>query len=79
MLTAISFVWNATRGNRCTPWRSEYLKWRMETYSGMKADDIGPRQFWGFLWKEKWQLMSFLKWTDEMQQHVHPAEKRQQR
>ena len=28
------------RGHRLTPWRSEYLKWRIETYSGRKADTI---------------------------------------
>lgn len=77
MRGAVSFLWNATRGCRLTPWRSEYLKWRMETYSGMKADSIGPRQFWSFLWQEKGRLMTFLKWTDEMRGYVHAAAKRQ--
>ena len=60
---AIRFVWNATRGNRFTPWRSEYLKWRIETYSGRKADTIDASFFWFFLWKEKSQLLRFLSWT----------------
>jgi hypothetical protein len=60
---AVRFLWNATRGHRFTPWRSEYLKWRIETYSGRKADTIDARYFWLFLWKERAQLMRFLGWT----------------
>jgi hypothetical protein len=60
---AVRFLWNATRGHRLTPWRSEYLKWRIETYSGRKADTIDARYFWSFLWKERAQLMRFLGWT----------------
>jgi hypothetical protein len=65
MLAAIRFVWNATRGHRFTPWRSEYLKWRIETYSGQKADTIGAREFFRFVWKEKAQLIRFLGWTND--------------
>jgi hypothetical protein len=60
---ALRFLWNATRGHRFTPWRSEYLKWRIETYSGRKADTIDARYFWSFLWKERGQLIRFLGWT----------------
>jgi hypothetical protein len=65
MLAAMRFVWNATRGHRFTPWRSEYLKWRIETYSGQKADTIGAREFFHFLWQEKVQLIRFLGWTND--------------
>jgi hypothetical protein len=60
---AIRFLWNATRGHRLAPWRSEYLKWRIETYSGRKADTIGFGFFWLFLWKQKGPLLRFLGWT----------------
>jgi VWFA-related protein len=60
---ALRFLWNATKGNRLTPWRSEYLKWRIETYSGRKADTIDARYFWWFLWTEKSRLLRFLAWT----------------
>ena len=66
MLAALRFLWSATAGHRLRPWRSEYLKWRIETYSGMKAESIGPREFALFLWKEKFRLLSFLRWTGEM-------------
>jgi hypothetical protein len=57
------FLWNATRGHRLAPWRSPYLRWRIETYSGIEADTIGPGQFAGFLWRERGRLLSFLWWT----------------
>lgn len=60
---AVRFLWNATRGHRLTPWRSEYLKWRIETHSGRKADTIDAKYFWSFLWKERAQLVRFLGWT----------------
>jgi hypothetical protein len=67
MLAAIRFLWNATRGHRFTPWRSEYLKWRIETYSGQKADTIGAREFFHFLWREKANLIHFLGWTNDFE------------
>jgi hypothetical protein len=70
MLSAIRFLWNATRGHRLQPWRSEYLKWRIETYSGMKAEEITPRDMARFVWREKWQLMHFLKWTGDLEKYA---------
>jgi hypothetical protein len=49
MLASLRFVWNATRGHRLRPWRSEYLKWRIETYSGKKAESLQPRDVLAFL------------------------------
>lgn len=66
MFAAIRFVWNATRGHRFRPWRSEYLKWRIETYSGAKADELRGRDVIAFLWHEKGNLMRFLRWTTEI-------------
>jgi hypothetical protein len=70
MLAAIRFLWNATRGHRFAPWRSEYLKWRIETYSGQKADCIGAQFFFHFLWREKAQLIRFLAWTGDFEARV---------
>jgi hypothetical protein len=42
----LKFFWNSTRGHRLAPWRSPYLRWRMETYSGLKMDKIGFVEFW---------------------------------
>src|SRR5271170_676320 len=60
------FLWNATRGNRLRPWRSAYLRWRLETYSGQRAETIRARDFWNVFWKEKRQSLRFLRWTREI-------------
>jgi hypothetical protein len=60
------FLWNATRGHRLRPWRSEYLRWRMETYSGRKAESITAGDFFHFVWTEKWQLLRFLRWAGKL-------------
>jgi len=66
MFAAVRFLWNATRGHRLRPWRSEYLKWRIETYSGKKADALRARDVLGFAWEEKGNLLRFLLWTNKM-------------
>ena len=68
----LRFLWNATRGHRLAPWRSPYLRWRMETYCGVKMDKIGFLEFWGFLIKERTQMLRFLKWTAEMEKYARP-------
>jgi hypothetical protein len=65
----LRFLWNATRGNRFRPWRSPYLRWRLETYSGQKAETVRARDFLNLFWKEKRQFLRFLRWTREMKGH----------
>ena len=71
----LRFLWNATRGHRLTPWRSPYLLWRIETYCGVKMQQIGFIEFWEFIWHERRNIWRFLKWTGEMEHHVHPVAK----
>ncbi len=66
MGSAMRFLWNATRGHRLRPWRSEYLRWRIETYSGREAHSIGARDFFRFVWQEKGRLIRFLHWTSQL-------------
>ena len=56
-------LWRLTRGYRLRPWRSPYLLWRIETYSGLHADRISFRQFWGFAWRNRGELWRYLKWA----------------
>lgn len=72
MLSTIRFLWNATSGHRFRPWRSEYLKWRVETYSGMKADNITGADMLWFTWREKWNLINFLKWAGSLERQSIP-------
>ncbi len=67
MLAAMRFIWNATRGSRLRPWRSPYVRWRIETYSGLHAETLTGRDVLRFTWRERRQLLRFLHWTAEMQ------------
>jgi hypothetical protein len=70
LFAPIRFLWNATRGHRLAPWRSEYLRWRVETYSGRKAETLTSRDVLGFLWNTRWELLSFLAWTGQMEREA---------
>jgi hypothetical protein len=70
----VRFIWNATRGYRLRPWRSPYLRWRVETFSGKKAETLTLASIVGFLWETKGELLRFLQWTGSVQRE---ARKRQ--
>ncbi len=75
MKKILRFMWNATKGYHLTPWRSPYLRWRIETYTGLKMEKIGFLEFWGFMWRERVNLRSFLNWTSEMEGYARPKPK----
>jgi hypothetical protein len=58
--------WRLTRGYRLRPWRSPYLRWRMETYWGVHAEAITFAQFWGFMWRQRWEMLRYLRWAGRM-------------
>lgn len=62
----LPFVWRATRGYRLRPWRSPLLRWRLETYWGTPAHEIGPAEFWRFVWQHRRDLARFLRWAERM-------------
>jgi hypothetical protein len=66
MFEVVRFLWNSTRGHRLRPWRSPYLLWRLETYSGLHAESIAAADFWRFLISERGQLLRFARWLAEM-------------
>jgi hypothetical protein len=70
MWAEVRFLWNATRGHRLAPWRSEYVKWRIETYSGKKADSLRARDVFGFMWASRRELWDFLMWTGRLQREI---------
>ena len=75
MLSQLRFLWNATRGHHLAPWRSPYLLWRMETYSGVKMHEIGFLEFWTFVWRERKNLTRFVAWTGDMESYARPKPK----
>jgi hypothetical protein len=66
----VRFIWNATKGYRLTPWRSPYLRWRVETYSGMKAEKLTVKSICGFMWSARGELLRFLLWTGQMEREA---------
>jgi hypothetical protein len=71
---ALRFLWTATRGNRLRPWRSEYLRWRMETYTGKPAASLQLRDFLQLMTSEYRQFVRFLLWTGEIHKLAAPSE-----
>jgi len=59
-------VWRLTRGYRLRPWRSPYLRWRIETYSGIAAARIDFAEFWRFSWSHRKDLLRYLRWAARM-------------
>lgn len=70
MFAPLRFIWNATKGHRLAPWRSEYLKWRIETYSGKKAESLRGRDVLTFVWESRWELLDFLAWTNRLERDI---------
>src|ERR1700688_2018723 len=60
------FLWRVTGGHRLTPWRSPYLQWRIETYSGISQQSVTFAVFWRFVWNERRSLVRYLNWVDRM-------------
>lgn len=75
LFAVIRFLWNATRGHRFTPWRSEYLRWRVETFSGKKAETLTAREVFAFMWTSRWELVSFLGWVGRLDRDVRASMK----
>jgi hypothetical protein len=63
----LRFLWRASRGYRLSPWRSPYLRWRIETYWGIHADEIGFAEFWRFVWQRRRDLIRLLHWVERME------------
>jgi hypothetical protein len=70
MLEGVRFLWTATRGHRLRPWRSDYLKWRLETFTGKHAEEVRAGDFRRFLWAERKQLLRYLRWLGEMRTYA---------
>ena len=62
----IRMLWRLTRGYRLRPWASPYLRWRIETFSGLHAERITFLQFWLFSWRYRKELVRYLEWAARM-------------
>jgi hypothetical protein len=69
----LRLLWQLTAGYRLRPWRSPYLRWRMETYWGMHAAEITFSQFWKLAWSERRELLRYLRWAGGMRRRADAA------
>ena len=72
----LGILWLLSRGYRLRPWRSPYLRWRIETYGGLHAERITFSQFWRFAWSERREMWRYLGWAARMDRGAAPAEPR---
>jgi hypothetical protein len=47
------------------------MRWRVETYSGKKAETLTAKDVLGFLWTSRWEFLSYLGWIARMDAEVH--------
>ncbi|HWC00282.1 MAG TPA: hypothetical protein VG672_26425 [Bryobacteraceae bacterium] len=69
----LRILWRLGRGYRLRPWKSPYLRWRIETYWGIHAEAIGFREFWRFTWERRADLVRYLRWAEKMNRGLPPA------
>ena len=65
MLSALRYYWVAAKGYRLRPWKSPYIRWRMETFFGEQAAELDAGKFFRLLWQERERLERFLEWAEE--------------
>jgi hypothetical protein len=63
MLNALRYYWIISKGNRLAPWKSPYVRWRMETFFGHEAADLDARKFLRLMWRERARMERFLDWV----------------
>ena len=62
----IGILWRLAKGYRLRPWASPYLRWRIETYSGLHAERITFATFWRYVWSSRRDLIRYLGWAGRM-------------
>jgi hypothetical protein len=62
----LGVLWKLTKGYRLTPWRSPYLRWRLETYTGIHAETITFAQFFSLSWRNRKEFLRYLSWAERM-------------
>ncbi len=65
MLNALRYYWIVAKGYRLRPWKSPYIRWRMETFFGKETADLDARKFFALMWRERERMENFLEWVKE--------------
>jgi hypothetical protein len=58
-----ALAWKLTKGYHLAPWRSPYLRWRIETWTGIEASSITRETFLSFIWRHRRDLRRYLRWA----------------
>lgn len=75
LVSAVRFWWFASAGYRLRPWRSPYLRWRLETYSGKPAGTLTAKDFVTLAFKERRQMARFFAWSGELNEMASESKK----
>jgi hypothetical protein len=71
MFNALRYYWLISKGHRLTPWKSPYIRWRMETFFGHSAADLTARKFFSLMWRERARMERFLDWVADQRVRQH--------
>jgi len=63
LLSIVRTALRLTKGYRLHFWDSPYLKWRVETWSGVDAESLDKKQFLAFVWQHRAELFRYLRWA----------------
>lgn len=63
MFGVLRLAFRLSKGYRLHFWDSPYLKWRVETWSGLEADSLTPRKFLEFTWQHRTELLRYMRWA----------------
>jgi hypothetical protein len=63
MIAEMGVALRLAKGYRLRPWQSPYLRWRIETWSGLHADAITAVVFLRFVWGHRRDLFRYLHWA----------------
>ena len=63
MRAELAMAFRLAKGYRLHPWDSPYLKWRIETWSGIPAESITKKVFLEFTWQHREDLWRYLCWA----------------
>jgi hypothetical protein len=66
----IALLMRLGAGHWLAPWKSPYLRWRIETYWGLHAEQITPAQFRTFVWEHRTELWRYFRWALKMQRSL---------
>ena len=71
LVSAVRFWWLGSAGHRLRPWRSEYLRWRVETFTGKPAATLTMRDFVQLALSERRQMGRFFLWSGELNEQAN--------